>query len=912
MGDVLSSETKKEAEEAADEAQDQSEIAADAAAEAVLKAEEAAKAAEEAKAAYEKAQAEFEKAEKEAQEQYQAGLIEMQKAVEMTEQAAAEAQKRYEEMLAAQEAADAAAEKAQAEVDAAKENLQGAVEDLNKVIAENAAEVAEKTATAAATGIALEAAKVAADAAQKVVDNLQGQIDELQTQVDALDAVIADADAAIADAQEKLDALDEEDAAYPTAVKELEAAQAAKEEAQRIKDNAQTIIDAKAEAEAEGGYAEQMEQLQNKLNDDTATVDDKKALTELVLQNIKDYEDLGEGSSDVEINWVNDNVFELDGELYEVKTAQREDGTKYLQYHKTESKYETVSKLPDEKEVYQGGENAGEESTAYKAIGPDGQEYDVKVVCTSKVYKVPTLSWPFYKEVTEYYYKYEVNGEALYYDSINKTYSTGTTLLGNKIEFTIEDTSKQYFDTEEVAIGTNSDSISEKWEEAANAEENLSKAEEALEKAESDHAEAEKVYNAAKGELTDIKGSNEEIKVATQKQVEQLNAQIDELDKKLNGGVGDQLLRALIEGDVEAAGKGAAKIAALEIKAGLGIITEEEQKELDELKGSTETSKEMLEILKGLSDGKLDIDDAKKIVGMLGESNVSAKTRLAIANAVEDVFEKQYEKAVDELEEAVETAKEETKKQLDVVVEARKEKLEKDIALADALVQKQNAAKAVADAADVKSLADQAVEDAKAAYEAYKAMEDKYHPDDVAVLAAKAAYEAAQKHADDAQAAAEAALWDAARAQMIAFIAQRYADLFFERPEEAIFFGSGGAQTIAQYAYSLRGTISSDFSGGVQMLNATFVEAVFANNGVTVSLSSNNAADVKAAGTPVANSDVRPGDIVCILAEDGVTVERFGIYYGDGIYVFYNETSGAVETGNLADALYGWFAIRVA
>lgn len=502
-----------------------------------------------------------------------------------------------------------------------------------------------------------------------------------------------------------------------------------------------------------------------------------------------------------------------------------------------------------------------------------------------------------------------MNGNELYYDIVNKTYSTG--LLGDKVDFTIEDTSKQYFDTEEVAIGTNSDSISEKWEEAANAEENLSKAEDALDNAQKAHDAQKVIYDEATAELEAIKKSNEDNKAATEAQVAELNAQIDELDKKLNGGVGDQLLRALIEGDLKAAGDGAARILKLEIKAGLGKITEEEQKELDELKGSTETSKEVLDILNGLSDGKLGLDDAKKIVGLLGKDNVSAKTRLAIANAVEDVFEKQYEKSVEELEQAVETAKEETKKQLDVVVEARKEKLEKDIALADALVQKQNAAKAVADAADVKSLADQAVEDAQAAYDAYVVMKEQYKPDDVAVLAAKEAYEAAQKHAEDAQDAAEKAQRDAARAQMIAFIAQRYADLFYERPEEAIFFDAGETQTIAQYAYGLRGTVSPDFTGGAQLKNASFVEAVFANNGVAVNLSSSNAADVKNAGVPVANSNVIPGDIVCILAKDGVTVERFGVYHGDGIYVFYNEATGAVGTGNLAQAQYGWFAIRV-
>ena len=115
--------------------------------------------------------------------------------------------------------------------------------------------------------------------------------------------------------------------------------------------------------------------------------------------------------------------------------------------------------------------------------------------------------------------------------------------------------------------------------------------------------------------------------------------------------------------------------------------------------------------------------------------------------------------------------------------------------------------------------------------------------------------------------------------------------------------------TIAQYAYSLLGTLPASFPA--DMTNARFVELVYAHFGIQVDLSSDKPQDVAKNGTRLEKTMAEPDDIACLLSQDGLA-ETFGVYYGNGTYVFYNETTHQVETGRIAEALYDWFPLRVA
>ena len=903
LSDAQNAGNKQQAQQAADNAEKQSEAAASAAADAAVQSSAAAQKAEEAKTAYETAKKAAEDADAEAKQLLSDGLISMEEANERAKAAAELADAKYAELLAAQQAADEAAAAAKTEADAAKEALQEAADKLEEVTKENAENVLEKGAAALITGGALEASKVAVDVAQAVVKNYEGDLAELKVQVAELDAVIDEAQKAIDEAQEKLNALDAEDAEYPKAVAALEAAQAAKEEAQNIKKNAQTIIDARNEAYEEGGYADEMTELQNKVASGDASVEQKKQLTELVLNNIGTYD---ENAALGEIHWVegNDSVFYIeDGDgnksYYEVQTVGDE-GQKCLQYYKTELKTETeVKELPEKSQSGQ---------TVYKAYDESGKAYNITAGWTGKTYWVST-------------------GVALLSDADGFYYLS----WNGKVRLTVVDTTLSHFETGDKLIGTNSNSITDQWKKAADAENNLKEAEETLAVAQRNHDDAKIIYDNAKATLTEIIDANSATIAATQPKVDELNAQIEELDTKLNGSTGDQLLRSLIEGDLKAGADAAGKILALTIKSKLpGGLTEDEKKELDELNSTVKTSEQMLEVIAGLADGNVDGEDVKNIIGLLADNTISAKTRLAIANAVKDTLQKSYDKAAEELKEAIAKAEEEITAQAGIAADAAVTAAERELALVAANGKAALAKEAADRAADLKERADQAAKDAHDAYLTYKYLVDAYATDKDAVNAALLAYETAQQKADEAAKAAEEAAAEAKRAEAAAEEARRIADAF-PVPEEVPVEDASDknasdknasdkntsdentpvkTMTLAQYAYSLLGKIRAEFGDAANMTNPKFVELVFARYGYTIDLSSNRDVDVTKNGTRIDNSLVQPGDIICIYAADG-TIAVFGIYYGDGNYVFYNELTQQVETAQCPTAANSWFAVRV-
>ncbi|MBO5170758.1 MAG: hypothetical protein J6B70_08500 [Oscillospiraceae bacterium] len=922
--------SKDKAEHAAEKAEEASAAADQAAADAQVQSAVAAQKAQDAKDAYEAAKKAAEEADAEAKALLDLGVEDLEAAQAKAAEAAKRAQDKYDEMVAAEKAAEEAANSAKADADAAKEELDKAAADLEQAIKDNTVNVAEKTATTVVTGAALAASKVAVDAAGKVVDYYQGELDDLQAQVEELDAAIAGADAAIADAQAKLDALDKEDAEYPQAKKALEEAQAAKDKAQNIKNNAQTILDAKKEAEEEG-KAQQMKDLQAAVADGTATAEQKQQLTEQVLGDKLSENELGK------ITWVEgkDDIFyveEADGNktYYEVKTDVKteldEEGnvvkeTNYLQYYKTELVTETeVDSIPGAEEEY----NKNQGTTVYKAYDENQNAYAIKVVRTG-----------FGSKWSPYEYTYVVDtgkvfGVLLKSDAEGFYITVPTTSypFTKEIRLAVVDTTLSHFETEDTAIGTNSNTITDKWAEAEKAEENLAEKEQALKDATDKFNAAEKTYNETKDTLEGIKTENGEIKVAKQEEVNALNQQIGELDKKLNGDLADQLLRGVIQiaigedPDVTVTDVVTRRIQ-LEAKKALANLpfgggeplTEDEEKELEKLQSVnvdniTNSGKEMLNVIAGLQDG-VDLEDVKNTINLLANSGVSAKTREAILKAVEKTLDAVHEKAVEDLNKAIEDAKKKLTEKGQAVDAAAKEYADKELIFLEAAAKEKLAEQAVNNAANLKDLAVKAQKDAEAALKAYEELAGSYETDKSLVEAAKKAYEDASKKADEALAAANAAIKNAIAAAQAALEARKIANTFPEEDEyiEPTYRNLG--LTIARYAYSLVGPLMPGFSeNNDAMTNAEFVRLVYARFGIKLDLSSTRPEDVAKNGVRIDNTMVKPGDLVCIHADNGM-VGTFGIYYGQDIYVFFNETTREVELGDCAHISNSWFVVRV-
>lgn len=890
LEDAKEADSKEEAEQAADEAEKQSDAAASTAADAVIKSDEAARMAADAEAAYNEAKKAADAAEAKVQALLKDGVEQMDEAQKAAADAQKLAEKKHQEMLAAKAAADAAAETAKQESDAAKAELDAASKSLAETIKDQGKNVAKKGAVATATGTALAATKTAVEVAKVVVNNYEGEIQELEQQIGELKSTMDEAQKAIDEAQAKLNALDETDAEYPKAKAELEAAIAAKNKAQQVYDNAQAIIGAKNAAQTDG-TADAMKNLQNSVSNGTATDEEKQKLTELVLENIHTY---NEKVQFEDIQWVKDHsdifyIEDTEGNrtYYQLKVGTRDDGTQYLQYYGAE--YAKMTSLPPLYNNLTPTENAQEGNTSYKAYDSDGNAYTV-IVEKSPIGR----------------YIYSVNGYELVNNNGSFSYSylvqTGTKLgfpIYERVTVPVDVKDTARFDSADTPITTNSNTITEMWEQADNAEKNLEEASNNLKTTQKKFDEVEKQYNETKAALDQILVKKNAEKESVQDQIDVLEEKKADKEHTLNGGLGDQLLRSVIEGDGSALADAVEEIAALKLKAALqGGLSEEEQKKLDELKGSVETTKQVAEIIGGVvSDGSIDQEDLEKVVNLVKDNNFSVKTQKALAEKLEGLLEKQYENATENLQKAVETAQEEIEKQTEAAGKAALNAAEKEVALAQAQVKQGLANQGVNQAEKFLASAEKAAEDAQAAYEAYVALANSLNVDRAAVEAAKAAYEQARKDADAAKALADQALLDAENAKAAATAARKIADEFPELTKTK-------GEEIADYAQSLLGY--SDH----QMTNPAFAEQVFRRYGYPIDLSSRNAADVLRNGIQVENSEVEPGDLICILAEDG-TVSLFGVYYKDGIYIFYNELTKKVETGRCMDAPYGWIAIRI-
>lgn len=904
--------SKGEAVNAAEKAEEASAAADKAAADAQVQSAVAAQKAQDAKDAYEAAKKAAEEADAEAKELLASGLINMEEAEKRTAEAAQRAQAKYDEMVAAEKVAEEAATAAKAEADAAKEVLDTAAKELEQAIVDNAVNVAEKTATAVVTGAALAASKVAVEVAGKVVESYEGDLAELNQQVDELDAAIEEAKGAIKAAEDKLSSEQLGDAEYQSALAELETAKAAQEKAEAALEMSKKLLEAKNNADSDlAKQKSEIDTLRETIATEPTNTEAVVKLTEEVLGNELSDDKLGE------ITWVNkdEGVFSVKGEngvtqYYKaVPTMNEEDGTYYLQFCKAEQKNETVDVLPeasgDGTELF-----PQYKPTSYKAIVGDN-EYDVKIKCTVK------YSWTGKRTVT---YSYVVNNKQLDYNADTKTFSINGTAV------TVEDSSKTVFEPG-APLTTNSNTIDNKWE---NAEEIEAKDREAVQSAvdkvtaaNQKYEEVHEPYLEAEAALEKMKGEQ----VSRQETVDNLNQQVAELDKKLNGDLADQLLRGVIqiaigeEPETSVADVAMRKLH-LEAKKALANLpfggeplTPEEEKELAELQSVNtgaivDSGEEMLNIIIGLRDG-VDLDDVKNTIDLLANSGVSAKTRQAILKAVEQTLDAAHAQAAKDLSKAIEDAKQELAEKGQAVGAAAQDYADKELIFLEAAAKETLAEAAVSNAANLKDKAVKAHEDAKAALEAYEKLANNNETDKSLVEAAKKAYEDASKKADEALKAANEAIKNAIAAAQAALEARKIVNTFPEEEEyiETTYRNLG--LTIARYAYSLVGPLVPGFSeNNDAMTNAEFVRLVYARFGIKLDLSSTKPEDVAKNGVRIDNKMVKPGDLVCIHAENGM-VGTFGIYYGEGTYVFYNETSREVELGTCAQITNGWFVVRV-
>ena len=514
------------------------------------------------------------------------------------------------------------------------------------------------------------------------------------------------------------------------------------------------------------------------------------------------------------------------------------------------------------------------------------------------------------------------------YNADTKTFSINGTAV------TVEDSSKTVFEPG-APLTTNSNTIDNKWE---NAEEIEAKDREAVQSAvdkvtaaNQKYEEVHEPYLEAEAALEKMKGEQ----VSRQETVDNLNQQVAELDKKLNGDLADQLLRGVIQiaigedPDVTVTDVAARRLQLEAKKAGAILggkpLTPEEEKELEKLQSVNvddiaNSGKEMLNIIIGLRDG-VDLDDVKNTINLLADSGVSAKTRQAILKAVEKTLDAAHAQAAKDLSKAIEHAKQELAEKGQAVGAAAKDYADKELIFLEAAAKETLAEAAVSNAANLKDKAVKAHEDAEAALKAYEELANN-ETDKSLVEAAKKAYEDARKKADEALKAANEAIKNAIAAAEAALKARGIANSFPEENSCKTTYANLGLTsgkttyanlglTIAKYAYSLLGPLTPDFSENIgAMTNPEFARLVYAHFGIKLDLSSTKPEDVAKNGVRIDNKMVKPGDLVCIHAENGM-VGTFGIYYGEGTYVFYNETSREVELGTCAQITNGWFAVRV-
>lgn len=866
------------------------------AAQAAVYARQAQEAADAAAKNYETAKEAYETLGSAVAERLAQGLIDAEEAERLTKEAAEKAEATYQEMLAAQEAAEKAYEAAKAYAEEANQNLQDAATELDRAIVENAQNVQDKTTAVVATTVALAAAKVAVEVAQQTVNYCEMDVEELEGQVADLKEKIAEVDEKIAAAQAEIDALNEEDAEYPQAVAALEAAEKAKAEAETVMEQAQAVLDAHEAAEQDGGAAT-MAYLQEKVSSGEASVAEKQALTEYVLENIG----ANGGESFGEVKFVTDDVFTVtdkDGNVsyYTMKTVEDENGNNILQYYKTEkSDFTVVTELPAPESLYTvtGNIGIGDDgvNTKYKGVDANGVEYEIYVVRQGLFLTGYSYNYRAYNKATKDLDIVTIMGDFYVFDAAAKQY----------VKLTIKDPTTPSYAAEKNPVGTDSDAIKDKWAEADEDLANYEAALAAVEEAQQNYEQAKEAYDNAKAPLEEKIAELEAEKAQYEEQLAVAQENLDEARRKLEGDLGDQLVRAVVEGDTKAIASAAAKVLKITLfdipslqreinkdkKAGRDT-TEKEARleklrdEVNSVNNAIETGKQIADIL----DEGITIEDAPKMIELLTDPDMSAETKLAIAKRAESLLEDMHTKAVEELKQAIAQAEEELKNAREGISDAAEEAIKASLAQTTALASKLFVEGLTKNAETTKLAADQAAADAKAARELYEKLANSYGADDSRVQAAKQAADQAQEEADRAAREAEEAEKAAEEARKSADEAQQAADAL--RPGVTISIG----MRIALYAMSLKGTRYAELVGhdSAKMTSSEFVKFVFAHFGYSIDY-----------GTTISNEERDAGDMIAV---DGSKhgVQGLAICYDKDVYIYFNEKTGEVEIDSFVDA----------
>ena len=935
---------KGQAQLAADAAQDASVAAQKAASEALAAAQDAAAEAERAQNDYLIAQAAYDAAKAEVDRQLAQGLIDAQTAEALTADVAAKADAAYNTMVAAQAAAEQAVSDAKAAADAADAELQNKLDALEEAIATNAANVAQKTGVTVLTGAALAAAKIAAEATKLQVSYYEGQIESKQAEIDELEQKIADAQTAIDEAQAEVDRLKGElDAAaddYEQKAKELEEAETALAAAQSVVDNLTAIVEERQNATT-AGVADAIAAVKN----GSATTDQKKAIAEYVLGNASKYDS---SATDVTIKErITDEVFAVengDGSVsyYKVvteevmgKDEQENDVVtdRYLQFVQVEESYEEeLSATPDAKQTYQGISGSSSSNTkTTNLIAREGEnEYQIVVVKSGNKYSFKVR----YSATGLVYNNYDLkvdNGQFYF------VYGVGSLGVTHNITL-IKPLDEPVYTEVENGLSGSSKIVSDQWDAADSAEQNLSDAQTAQEAAAQAAQDAldtkntaQNAYDAARETLNNFKAGQE----ADKQQLTELQSEMKELDKKLNGSIAEQLARVFFdeglsgvadvlanaEVPVEAlseedqaryaeleeqiadlqeqydSASGLARIAigaqlldaqtkraGLAVKAGAAVTQD-----------AVEQGQALYELYSTLADGEYNLDDVSAVVELLTGTGLSAKTKEFIMDKIVDVLEGIHENAVEALKEAVEKGIEEVAAATGDAAEAALNAASAHAALEIAEAAKALADTLAADAADKKAAADQAAADAKLARELYEALMENYGPTDENVQRAKEAAEAAEEYAALAAAEAERAQEAADRAKADYEKAQEIADSLPTLGE-----------LIARYAWSLKEDGYAKLVNDESKLNSKdFVDHVYSHFGVKLNLDGSIS---EIGGVQVDNDARYSGDVIA-KTDDG----RFGVNFGlDGIdgFVEFDEATGAVVMTGF-DGLSDYGTVRV-
>ncbi|MDO4198600.1 MAG: hypothetical protein Q4D13_06405, partial [Erysipelotrichaceae bacterium] len=759
----------EQAAQTAEAAAIEADLKAQAAEEAATAAEAAA---EEANAKYLEALDVYNQAVADINEQLEAGLINAEKAEELTADAADKAEAyriAKDEQLANATAARVAAEAATAKAVAAREAAQAKTAEAKDALAEANANLVEQEAilagiaaeglvesgkdaiAVAATGAALIAAKAAVAVADAVVDYNEGELAKMEEQQKELETSIEELNAEIAKAEEELTALKADETASKEAVDAaqdaLDSARAALAEAEAVRDNQADII-ADMKAAEEAGIKAQMEADQATIKSADATEADKtdaiKNLTETVLSN-----ELG---ADVAVS---DDASKATvttkdeaGNSVSKDYAIVVDDNGVVQYHEI-TVYPTTEVTNAEQ--IKGVTDWSGLNEHFKVVDENGKTLYVTGIINGTI----TVN-------AIYDIKFDENGA--YYEG----------MFGVRHNVTVTDLETPHTEVAEEAIGTNSNTITDRWEIAQNAEKAVADANQlvsekdaALTSANNDLAAA----SAAVANANDAKAALENNKDLTQDQIDALQADIDALDTKINGSAADQIIRSIITGEEPSWS---------DINPG-------------DIKTIFEDAANIKAVIDGIGNGNV-VDSATAIAALISSDAISLKTKAAIVDLIEDLAQNAYDNALSNLEDTVAEYEKLAAAQLEEVKKAQEAVNSASANLADAQLKETaailneteaklaeanaNAKEVAAKVADAyaKTLEKEALEAERLAKEAADKLRELIlsglTPDDTDLVAARKAAEEADAAAKTARDAADAERAAADEAALIAIDAR--------------------------------------------------------------------------------------------------------------------------------------------